>query len=223
MASATRRITLTTPGTVTLSSVGIDFTAVRDSADGLPGVVRLELLGARPDLVRRGLHHPAQRAARRQRARALAITRARSKRWGAAPACCDRGLGWTDYSMSFDTRVLDSSTGWLVRATSATSGYLFILSEAAGEARSPDTLQEFALGPGEFAVIGDVALPGTIVAGRWHHVTTVASGTDITTSIDGRQVATFDTTSLPSGASAYGSGRWGSRPWARRRRSATWT
>ena len=125
---------------------------------------------------------------------------------GRSAGILSRGVGWTDYSMSFDTRVLDSSTGWLVRASSPTSGYLFILNEAAGDTRSPDTLQEAAIGPGEFDIIDDVALPETIVAGRWHHVTTVTSGTDITTSIDGRQVATFDTSSLPSGASVYGSG-----------------
>ena len=200
------RITLATPGTVTLSSIGIDFTAVRATAGDFRGwfdsssseLDRIWYDGAYTTQLN---ELPADGVPASWR-----ITAGTLEAVGRSAGVLHRGLGWTDYSMSFDTRVLDSSTGWLVRASSPTSGYLFILSEATGDARSPDTLQEFAVGPGEFDVIGDVALPETIVAGRWHHVTTVASGTDITTSIDGRQVATFDTSAIPSGASVYGSG-----------------
>ena len=37
-------------------------------------------------------------------------------------------------------------------------------------------------------------------------MTTETSGPQITTSLDGREVASFDTGSLPSGASVYGTG-----------------
>ena len=130
----------------------------------------------------------------------------RSRRWGAAPASCSRGVGWTDYSMSFDTRCRGQLHRLAGARLVADLGLPVHPPRGGRRTRSPDTLQEVAIGPGEFGIIDDVVLPETIVAGRWHHVTTVASGTDITTSIDGRQVATFDTSSLPSGASVYGSG-----------------
>ncbi len=117
----------------------------------------------------------------------------------------DRGLDWTDDTVSFDTRVADNSAGWLVRASSSSAGYLFML-DVGKNADSPDSLLEVALGPGEFTVIGQVPLPPTFNAGLWHHVTESMSGTTVSTSIDGRPVATFDTRSLPSGASVYGSG-----------------
>ena len=117
----------------------------------------------------------------------------------------DRGVSWTDDTMSFDTRVADTSAGWLVRASSSSSGYLFML-DVGKNGTSPDSLLEVALGPGEFTVIGEVALPPTFNAGLWHHVTETMSGSTVSTSIDGRQVATFDTRSLPAGASVYGSG-----------------
>ena len=200
------RITLTTPGTVTLSSIGIEFTAVRATANDFRGwfdsssseLNRIWYDGAYTTQLN---ELPAGNVPAPWR-----ITAGTLEAVGRSMGVLRRGFSWTDYSMSFDTRVLDSSTGWMMRASSPTSGYLFILNEAVGKTPSPDTLQEFALGPREFSLIGDIVLPRSVTAGRWHHVTTVASGPHITTSIDGRQVAAFDTSSLPSGTSAYGSG-----------------
>jgi alpha-L-rhamnosidase len=111
----------------------------------------------------------------------------------------DQGHTWTDYTMSFQTRVLSTDSGWLVRASSSSSGYLFLL-------RPSGILQEIAIGPDEFDVVGDVSVPGVRTTGGWTRVRTTVAGPVITTSLDGRQVATFDTGSLPSGASVYPSG-----------------
>ena len=55
------------------------------------------------------------------------------------------GLSWTDYTMSFDTLVVSGAAGWVVRASSPGSGYLFMLHQSTGKT-GPDTMQEIALG-----------------------------------------------------------------------------
>ncbi len=198
------RITLSSPGTVTLSSLGIRFTAVRATAHDFrgwfdsssPELNRIWYDGAYTtqldELPAGSLPAPWRISAGTLAAEGGGIGVLRS------------GQRWTDDTMSFDTRVVDNNADWVVRASSSSSGYLFVLHDAA--TGSPGTLQEVAIGPGEFTVIGRVILPPAFSAGLWHHVTTAASGTRITTTIDGRPVAAFDTGSLPPGASVYASG-----------------
>jgi len=200
------RITLTTPGTLRLSSIGIAFSAVRATAKDYRGwfdsssteLNRIWFDGAyttQLDELPADAVPPSWR-----------ITDGALYTAGDDVGVLDQGLDWTNYTTSFDLLVMGGWAGWVVRASSSTSGYLFLLNEATGNTPSQDTLEEIALGPGEFTIIGDVDLPPEVVASGWHRVAVVASGTTISTSIDGRQVATFDTRSLPSGTSAYASG-----------------
>ncbi len=198
------RITLTTPGMVTLSSIGIDFTAVRATASAYrgwfasssPELDRIWYDGAyttQLDELPAGTVPPS-----------WAVSAGTLESRGGSVGVLGQGHSWTDYTMTFDTRVVDTDTGWVVRASSPSSGYLFILHDAT--AGSPATLKEIAIGPAEFSVIGTVTLPRTFDPGRWHQVSTVCSGTHITTSIDGQSVATFDTDSLPPKTSVYSAG-----------------
>ncbi len=200
------RIALASPGTVTITSIGIRFTAVRATASDYrgwfdsssPELNRIWYDGAyttQLDELPAGVVPTSWR-----------IVAGAFDAVGGGVGILRVGRHWTDETMSFETRIVDAASDWVVRASSASSGYLFILHQPTTTAGSTATLQEIAIGPGEFAVIGDVALPGTFDAGRWHQVTTASSGARITTSIDGREVATFDTGSLPSGTSVYGSG-----------------
>jgi alpha-L-rhamnosidase len=125
---------------------------------------------------------------------------------GAGSAILRTGSTWTDYTMSFDTRIMENQSGWVVRAASSSSGYLFILDDSTVSAGTPDTLLEIDTGPNEFRLIGAVALPETIKAGSWYRVSTTTSGARVTTAIDGRPVAAFDTDAIPVGASVYRSG-----------------
>jgi alpha-L-rhamnosidase len=200
------RITLASPGSVTLSSIGIRFTAVRATAQDYQGwfdsssqaLNRIWYDGAyttQLDELRADTLPPPWQ-----------ITGGALAADGGSIGVLRAGSTWTDYTMTFDIRVVDNQAGWVVRAGSSSSGYLFLLDDATDSAGAPDTLREVAFGPAEFSVIGQVALPVVVTAGSWHRVQTEASGAQITTSIDGRRVAAFDTASLPSGASAYGSG-----------------
>jgi alpha-L-rhamnosidase len=202
------RITLASPGSVTLSSIGVRFTAVRATAGDYRGwfdssseeLDRIWYDGAyttQLDELPAGTLPAPWR-----------ITSGVLDADGGGSAVLRTGSAWTDYTMSFDTRIVQSQSGWVVRASSSSSssGYLFTLDDSTVTAGKPNTLLEIDLGPGEFRLIGAVALPETIKPDTWHRVSTTVSGPRVTTSIDGRQVATFDTDALPTGASVYGSG-----------------
>jgi len=200
------RITLASPGRVTLSSVGIHFTAVRATAKSFKGwfdsssplLDRIWYDGAYTtqldELPARTLQSPWH------------ITSGVLETEGGNFGILRQGAGWTDYSVSFETQIVDNAAGWMVRAPSPSTGYLFYIGDATDTAGTPDSLQEIAFGPNEYVTLADVRLPATIVAGRWIQVKTVVSGDQITTSIDGRPVAAFNTGALPAGASDYRSG-----------------
>jgi alpha-L-rhamnosidase len=108
--------------------------------------------------------------------------------------------------MSFDTQSAEQEVGWLVRAQSASNGYLFLLDGSADPGSSSDTLHEIALIPNSATNIATVALSRPINAGIWYRVQTAVSNAEITTSIDGHEVSRFNIDSLPAGAPVYRSG-----------------
>ncbi|MGP8058213.1 MAG: alpha-L-rhamnosidase C-terminal domain-containing protein [Acidimicrobiales bacterium] len=199
-------IALSTPGTVTLSSVGIRFSAALAPARSYRGwfdssseqLNRIFYDGAYTTQLDE-LPAGTLRAPWHIAGGALEAD-------GGNGGLLRRGARWTDYTVSFDAKVVEGQAGWLVRARSSSSGYLFFLDDATDTQGTPDTLSEIAFGPSEYTTIADVALPAPIGAGSWHHVSTVVAGPIVSTSIDGRPVARFDTGSLPAGASVYDSG-----------------
>ncbi len=200
------RISLTSPGRVTLTSIGIRFTAVRATAKDYRGWFD----SSSPELDR--IWYDGAYTTQLDELPPGAAPSAWTIEAGTLHAVMGtvgllrQGVGWTDYTMSFDTRVVDNQAGWLVRASSTSSGYLLVLHHAASGTGTSSSLIEIALGPTEFAAIGQVALPKSFDTAAWHHVTTQVSGSTITTSLDGRQVASFDTDALPDGVSVYGTG-----------------
>ena len=108
--------------------------------------------------------------------------------------------------MSFDFQSVEQEVGWLVRAQSASKGYLFLLDGSADPASSSDTLREIALTPNSATNIATVALSRPINVGTWYRVQTAVSNTEITTSIDGHEVSRFNIDSLSAGAPVYRSG-----------------
>ena len=200
------RISLTSPGRVTLTSIGIRFTAVRATAKDYRGWFD----SSSPELNR--IWYDGAYTTQLDELPPDAAPSAWTIQAGALHAVMGtigilrHGVGWSNYTMSFDTRVADNQASWLVRASSTSSGYLLVLHHAAAGTGTSNTLFEIALGPTEFAIIGEVVLPKPFDAAAWHHVTTQVSGGTITTSLDGRKVASFDTGALPAGTSVYGTG-----------------
>jgi alpha-L-rhamnosidase len=122
------------------------------------------------------------------------------------------GADWTDYTMSFTAAIQDNQAGWVVRSQNADNNYVLILNADNDATGTPNDLQELVQTDGNYYEVADVPLPFDIVPGTAYHVATTVSGTTVATSINGQQVATFDTaTSLPSGATAYPTGTVGFR------------
>jgi alpha-L-rhamnosidase len=199
-------VSLTSPGTVTLSSLGIRFTPVR----AVPGDYRGWF--ASSSLLLNRIWYDGAYTTQLDELRPRSVPPPWNVDSGALVSVggkvgvLDRGAGWSDYTMSFDVRAADATAGWVVRASSPSSAYLFILHEPAPASDSPDTLREVALGPHEFSFIADIDLPRPVHAVDWQSVKTVTFGGRITTSIDGRVAATFDTAALAPGVSAYARG-----------------
>ena len=153
------RISLTSPGRVTLTSIGIRFTAVRATAkdyrgwfdSSSPELDRIWYDGAYTTQLDE-LPPDAAPSAWTIEGKALHAV------MGTA-GILRRGVDWSDYTMSFDTRVVDNQAGWLVRASSTSSGYLIALNHAASGTGTSNSLIEIALGPTEFASIGRWSSP----------------------------------------------------------------
>ena len=122
-----------------------------------------------------------------------------------------QGSQWTDYDMSFDTDIRQDQSGWTVRAQSPTMLYLLILDASNDTLGPPNTLQELVENNGTYQTIANVSLPFTVSPESWYHISTVASGTTVTTSVNGQQVASFSSGSFPSDYPSLASGTVGFR------------
>ncbi len=206
------RIALTTPGRLTLVSAGIEFTAMRATAGAYRGwfdsssalLNRIWFDGAyttQLDEIRANSVPPPWQ-----------IVDGALRTVQGSAQLLSGGSNWTDYSMSFQTRVVTKSTGWLVRATTPSSGYLFLLGADADPQRG-STLTEVVLGHNLFVPVDTIALPGLDVA-RWHSIRTTVDGSTVSSSIDGKMVASFNTSSVKSGVPIYRQGGVGIFPLA---------
>ena len=126
----------------------------------------------------------------------------------------NQGTSWTDYTDTFDTQIVSNQAGWVVRGQDANDGYVFILNADNDTAGTPDTLQELDLHGGTYTSVGSVALGTSLAPDTWHTVTTTVSGTTITVSLDGQQIASLSSSSFPSGTTAYPAGTVGFREYS---------
>jgi alpha-L-rhamnosidase len=204
-----QEIELTSMGSVTLRAIGIRFTAVRATPNNYRGwfdssstaLNRIWYDGAYTTQLD---ELPAQTLPS-----AWSVVHGGLINDGGLGGIVSQGAGWTNASVSFDTNVVSGEAGWMVRATSSLSGYFFFLGDEADTTGPPSSLREFSLSSAGLRMIADVRLHSPVLAGSWHHISTVVDGTAITTSLDGHQVASFTTTSLPPGTPTYDSGSCG--------------
>lgn len=209
------RLTLTSPGTLTLSATGVHYIADRTQAADYAGYFlsssdelnRIWYSGAytlQADSV------PAHTLPGSWTAGGGGLDAGGSTINGGA-GVLDQGTSWGDYTSTFRARVLHNQAGWLVRARSAQDGYLFILDDSSDTVGAPDTLQELDVHDGDYTLLGSVALPSPLAEGSAHTVATTVAGGTISVSLDGVPVASVDTGSLPDGAVAYPTGTVGFR------------
>jgi alpha-L-rhamnosidase len=206
-----QEITLSTPGTVTLSAVGINYIADRSSYQGYFVSSNTELnqiwadsaYTAQLDSVPDG-SLPGN----------WTVPDGVMDADGGNVGLLNQGSTWGNYTDSFETNIVANQSGWVVRGQDANDGYVFILNADNDTAGTPDTLQELDLVNGDYISVGSASLSESIVPGTWYTVSTTVSGTDITISLDGTQIASINTADWASGTTAWSTGTIGFREYS---------
>lgn len=204
-------ITLTSPGTVTLSGAGLHYIADRTGADGYQGYFvsssdqlnKIWYDGAYTDQL--------DSAPTGSLPGNWTVTGGVLDDFGGDVGLLRQGTYWGDYTTTFDTKIITNQAGWVVRGQDANNGYVFILNAADDSAGTPNTLQELDLHNGQYTSVGSTLLPANLAPDTWHTVTTTVSGSTLTVSLDNQKVATLDSASFPSGAGSYPIGTVGLR------------
>jgi alpha-L-rhamnosidase len=204
-------ITLTSPGTLTLSGAGINYIADRTQAAGYQGY-----FDSSSDTLNKIWYASAYTAQLDS-----VPTGSLPGNWVVENTALDaaggdvgllaQGGSWSAYTTTFSASIVNNQAGWVVRGQDPNDGYVFILDADNDTAGAADTLQELDLHSGTFTSVGTTALTTDIAPGGWHTVATTVSGTSITISLDGKQVASLDSSSFPSGTTAFPTGTIGFR------------
>jgi alpha-L-rhamnosidase len=121
------------------------------------------------------------------------------------------GSDWTDYTMSFRTRINGQQSGFVVRGASNNTKYLLILDDSADRVGKPNVVQEVVFNGGSIHTIADLPMAAPIEPGTWHSVSVAVRGTTVSTSVDGALVGSFDSTTFPSGVQGIPAGTVGFR------------
>lgn len=208
-------ITLTSPGTISLSSAGIVFTPYLAGPSRYAGTF-VSSSGELNKYWYDGVYTaelnqmPAGTAGPNWHLSGGALDVPGTT---AGTALLRSGAAWTDYTASVETKIVNNQAGWMVRGQDATHGYLFILDDSTDTASGPgaNVLQVLSEDGGNYHTIANVPLADPIAAGTWHQIATAVDGTTVTTSIDGTQVDTFDSAAFPAGTPAYDKGSFGIR------------
>ena len=209
------QITLTSPGTVSLSAAGIDYTPYIPQKTASSGYFL-----SSSDQLNQLWYDGSYTAQLNQ----LPVGTT-APRWNTDDGTLDvpgtsagtgfvtSGTSWTNYTASFETRITTNQAGWMVREQNATTGYLMILDASNDTATGPgaNQLQEVAEVNGTYTTIANVPLVQPVSPTDWHAVKEVVSGTTVTTFIDGVRVASFDTASPSPAVPAIASGSVGFR------------
>lgn len=204
-------ITLTSPGILTLGAAGLQYIADRTTADGYQGY----FVSSSDELNR--IWYDSAYTAQLDSAPAgslpgdWTVTQGALDDFGGNPGLLKQGASWSDYTTTFQTRIVTNQAGWVVRGQDADNGYVFILDADDDTAGTPNTLQELDLHDGTYTGVGSVTLPSDLAPATWHTVTTTTSGTSVAVAVDGVQVATVDSSSFPAGTTAYPTGTVGLR------------
>jgi alpha-L-rhamnosidase len=198
-------ITLTSPGTLTLSAAGINYTSDRSSDAGYFVSSNDELNSIWADSA-----YTAQIDSVPQSSLPSdwTITGGVLQADGGDVGLLNQGSAWSDYTDTFQTLIVSNQAGWVVRGQGPNDGYVFILNASNDTGGTPNTLQELDLNDGTYTSVGSVALASSLAPGTWHTVSTTVSGSAITVSLDGTQIASLNSSSFPA---AYSTGTVGFR------------
>jgi alpha-L-rhamnosidase len=200
-------ITLTTPGTVTLSGIGVNYIADQTQASALPGYfdssnTELNQIWYDSEYTDQLDSVPAESLPGSWQVTDGAL-QASGPLSGNAVGVLNGGSSWGNYTMSFQTQIVDNQSGWFVRGQDAGDGYAFILNDSTDTSGTPNQLQEFDESSGTYNSLGSVALSTPLLSGTWHTVTTTVSGGAITVALDGTQLTQLTNSSYTTGTVGF--------------------
>ncbi|WP_196486081.1 alpha-L-rhamnosidase C-terminal domain-containing protein [Burkholderia cepacia] len=194
-------ISLTTPGSVTLSQAGIQSLYKAPTAKELGSFV-----SSSPVLNAIWTAGAYTVEFNRLTAGAVPVTWTSTADGivvGAGAGSVQKVSSWSsDYTMTFDMRVDRNSGAWMMRNgfNLNASAFQFILHSAQDTFGAPDTL-EFGAGPvGAQKTLATLPLPISIAPGSWHNIRASLAGNAITIFVDSVQIGSLDARAL--GASA---------------------
>jgi alpha-L-rhamnosidase len=200
-------ITLTTPGTVTLSGIGVTYIADQTQASALPGYfdssnAELNQIWYDSEYTDQLDSVPAESLPGSWQVTG-GVLQASGPLDGSAVGVLNGDTSWGNYTMSFQTQIVANQSGWFVRGQDANDGYAFILDDSTDTSGTANELQEFDESGGIYNSLGTVALSAPLLSGTWHTVTTTVSGSSITVSLDGTQLASLTNTAYATGTVGF--------------------
>lgn len=198
-------ITLTSPGSLTLSGLGITYIADRTQPSSLAGY-----FDSSSDELNR-IWYDSAYTDQLDSVPAGSLPGAWAVKGGVLDAAGDtsgpgllkQGSAWTDYTATFGVSVVENQAGWAVRGQDPDDGLVFILNDNVDTAGSPNTLQELDLVDGTYDILGSVTLPQSLTAGSWHTVSTTVSGSTVTVSLDGVQLTSLTSSTFSTGSVGF--------------------
>ena len=200
-------ITLTTPGTVTLSGIGVNYIADRTQASALSGYFdssnsELNQIWYDSEYTDQLDSVPAESLPGVWSVTG-GVLQADGSSTGDGVGLLDSGSSWGNYTVSFETQIIDNQAGWFVRGQDYGDGYAFILNDSTDTSGTPNTLQEWDVSDGTYTSMGSVALSSSLLADTWHTVSTTVSGSTLTVSLDGTQLTQLTNTSYATGTVGF--------------------
>ena len=211
-----QRIALETPGTLTLSAVGMRFIAHAATPADYAGwflsssdtLNRIWYEGAYTVQINQLPAHTLPRAWR--------IVDEALDAKGGTLAVLKAGADWADITVSFDAELIERAIGWVVRAQNdGARGYLCTL-RAGQEPHDNGTFELSYFDDGyderpqdtvrRYTRLATEDLPIPLVPGAWHSIRTSVTGPLLTVTVDGRIIGIFDTAELPAPETAQTTG-----------------
>ena len=212
-----QEISLTSPGTVTLASAGIRYTAY----DGTPRTFRGYFVSSDPTLNREWFDgaytlNLTQDLAGTPSGQwaiedgALNLT-ARSSFIGTPTnnGVLKTGAGWRDYTSAFTADIVSGQVSWAVRAQDDLDQYALTLNSSAAPG-SPDTVVIAKVSHGVPTTLGTFATPFAVAENQAYRISTTVAGQTITVSVNGTVIGSVTDATFAAGTVGFGESGTGS-------------
>jgi alpha-L-rhamnosidase len=206
-----QEISLTSPGSVTLSSVGIHYTAY----DGTPSTFRGYFVSSDDTLNKEWydgaytlnlVQDPAGLQSGQWAIEDGAMNLTARTGFIGSPTndgVLDLGDDWRNYTSSFTADILSDQVQWSVRAQDDLDQYTATLNSAAATS-SPNTVVIAADVHGTATTLGTFTVPFAVAENQAYQISTTVHGSLITVSVDGTVIGSVSDATFAAGTVGFG-------------------